>query len=165
MNLQELADNFEDVLKIEISPGISARIAQSEIIYFAGRNTGVAEELALKTNEITWKKSAFLEGTYCVHGIEEVMNGNETVVIIDPFIEEEEKIFEVLVKDVGMNVIAIAPRQTSFETIIIPDIPEYQIYLQLAAGWNLLVELGLRLGINLDIADRARKIGNEFVEH
>jgi len=34
-------------------------------------NNGVAEELALKTNEITRKKSAFLEGTFAVHGIEE----------------------------------------------------------------------------------------------
>ena len=36
-------------------------------------------------------------------------------------------------------------------------------YVFLAAGWNLLVEIGLSLEINLDKAERARKVGNEFV--
>ncbi|TVQ96896.1 MAG: sugar isomerase, partial [Spirochaetaceae bacterium] len=35
-------------------------------------------------------------------------------------------------------------------------------YAQLAAGWNLLVELGLALGVNMDKTERARKVGNEF---
>jgi glucosamine--fructose-6-phosphate aminotransferase (isomerizing) len=35
--------------------------------------------------------------------------------------------------------------------------------LQLLAGWNLLVHVGVHLEINLDKAERARKIGNEFV--
>jgi glucosamine--fructose-6-phosphate aminotransferase (isomerizing) len=35
-------------------------------------------------------------------------------------------------------------------------------YVYLAAGWNVLVEIGLSLGINLDKPQRARKIGNEF---
>ncbi len=53
----------------------SRRSPRRRSIYFAGRNNGVAEELTLKTNEITHKKSDYLEGTYAVHGIEEVMNG------------------------------------------------------------------------------------------
>ncbi len=50
------------------------------MIYFAGRNNGVAEELTLKTNEITHKKSDYLEGTFSVHGIEETMRPEEVVV-------------------------------------------------------------------------------------
>jgi hypothetical protein len=33
----------------------------------------------------------------------------------------------------------------------------------LSAGWNILVEVGINLGINLDKPTRARKVGNEFV--
>ena len=33
---------------------------------------------------------------------------------------------------------------------------------EMAAGWNLLVETGLRLGVNIDKPERARKVGNEF---
>jgi glucosamine--fructose-6-phosphate aminotransferase (isomerizing) len=36
-------------------------------------------------------------------------------------------------------------------------------YLELAAGWNLLVEVGVQTGIDLDKPVRARKVGNEFI--
>ena len=50
--------------------------------YFSGRNNGVAEEITLKTNEITRKKSSYLEGTYAVHGIEEVLGKQDVIRII-----------------------------------------------------------------------------------
>ena len=76
--------------------------------------------MTLKTNEITRKKSDFLEGTYVVHGIEEVMDKNDIVFVIDPMEEEIEKFQEVLVKGVGLKVIAIADWDTSFTIIRIP---------------------------------------------
>jgi len=124
----------------------------------------VAEELALKTNEITRKKSAFLEGTFAVHGIEEVMNKNDVLIWIDPFAEEEQKYVECLVKGVGMNIIAVSSTKKQFPAIIIPDDDQYSEYIQLAAGWNILVETGVSLRINLDKPQRARKIGNEYIE-
>ena len=72
-NQQEAAAKAREVLEAEIDPALIAKIAMAPIVYFAGRNNGVAEELTLKTNEITHKKSDFLEGTYAVHGVEEVM--------------------------------------------------------------------------------------------
>lgn len=132
-------------------------------IYFAGRNNGVAEELTLKTNEITHKKSDYLEGTYAVHGIEEIMKSEEVVVAIDPFPAEIEKFKTTLVNGVGMTVIAVAESETPFPTIRIPKVDGYQTVLQLLAGWNILVQAGVALGINLDKAERARKIGNEFI--
>ena len=83
-------------------------MARAPVIYFAGRNNGVAEELTLKTNEITHKKSDYLEGTYAVHGIEEIMQPEEVVVVIDPFPAEIEKFQTTLVDGVGMTVIAVA---------------------------------------------------------
>ena len=62
-----------------------------------------------------------------------------------------------------MKVIAISSHQTSFPTVIIPDGGCMSSYVELAAGWNLLVDIGLALGIDLDKPVRARKIGNEFV--
>jgi len=34
----------------------------------------------------------------------------------------------------------------------------------LVAGWNLLVEVGLTNGVDIDNPKRARKIGNEYIE-
>jgi glucosamine--fructose-6-phosphate aminotransferase (isomerizing) len=161
--LRELSEKTDKALTTKIDKSITDIIRQASVIYFAGRNNGVAEELALKTNEITRKKSAFLEGTFAVHGIEEVMDKNEVVIWIEPFTDEQEKFNDCLVKGVGMNIIAVSTKKTRFPTIIIPDGGQYAEYVQLAAGWNILVETGISLGINLDKPTRARKVGNEYI--
>jgi Predicted phosphosugar isomerases len=161
--LDKLAEQVQSALTKKIDPAIIAIIQKADIIYFAGRNNGVAEELALKTNEITRKKSVFLEGTFAVHGIEEVMNRNEVLIWIDPFPAEQEKFSECLVQGVGMSIISVSPGKSIFPTITIPEGGEYAEYVQLAAGWNILVETGISLGIDLDKPQRARKVGNEYL--
>ena len=161
--LKDLATRTEEALTLKIDPAVTAIISKASMIYFAGRNNGVAEELALKTNEITRKKSAFLEGTFAVHGIEEVMDKSEVLIWIEPFVTETDKFNECLVKAVGLNIIAVSTKKTIFPTIIIPDGGQYAEYVQLAAGWNILVETGISLGINLDKPARARKVGNEYI--
>ena len=162
-NQAKAAQAARDVLEMDIDPVISAAIQKAPVIYFAGRNNGVAEELTLKTNEITRKRSDFLEGTYAVHGIEEIMNPEDVVIIVDPFESEEEKFQQALAQGVGMQVIAISSRETRFPTVRIPHVWGYDTFIQLLAGWNLLVEVGVALGIDLDKPTRARKVGNEFV--
>lgn len=160
--LYELSKKASKVLEMKIGREITSKISKAKVLYFAGRNNGVAEEAALKANEITRKKSCYLEGTYAVHGVEEAMDKNEAVILIEPFREEEKKFKEVLVNGAGMHVIAISARKTLFPTIKIPSMPDYGGYLQLLACWNLLVETGISLEINIDKPKRARKIGNEL---
>ncbi len=157
-----LADAFASALTAEIPRDLTEAIAGAGTIYFAGRNDGVAEELTLKTNEITRKKSDYLEGTYAVHGIEEVMNPDDVVIVIVQVKEGIDKFRETLEKGVGLKVIAMAPEDTGFPTLKLPGtvgLPEFE---QLAMGWNILVEVGIALGIDLDKPTRARKVGNEF---
>jgi glutamine---fructose-6-phosphate transaminase (isomerizing) len=161
-DLAGLADKIGHVLTMPIDKAIVDRTCDASTIYFAGYNDGVAEELTLKTNEITRKKSDYLEGSYAVHGIEEVMDAKDVVFVIDPIEGEIEKFQEVLVKGVGLAVVAIADRETPFPTIRVPAAGELTPYLYLCAGWNLLVEIGLRMNINLDKPQRARKVGNEY---
>jgi len=160
--LADTADAVEAALTMSIASEFTEAIANAGTIYFAGRNDGVAEELTLKTNEITRKKSDFLEGTYAVHGIEEVMNADDVVILINPFAAELDKIKETLVDGVGMKVFAVSDQDTIFPTIKITDAGELSNYAYLAAGWNILVEVGVHLGIDLDHPVRARKVGNEF---
>jgi len=150
------------ILETELDPDMINAMADAPMIYFAGRDNGVAEELTLKTNEIARKKSDFLEGTYAVHGIEEVMEPDEVVIIIDPFPEEMDKYREVLVEGVHLKVFAIAAEQTVFPTITIPHVYGYDSFLELLAGWNILVSIGVANGVNLDKPLRVRKVGNVF---
>jgi len=159
--LRLLADDFGKVLTNTIHGDIIQKFAGASKIYFAGRNNGVAEELALKTIEITRKKAMFLEGTFLLHGIEEVMQADEMLVLIDPWPGEENKIRKVMCEEVGLTVVAISSHQTLFPTIRVPKKGDFTGYTQLAAGWNLLTEVGLQLGIDIDRGLRARKIGNE----
>ena len=161
-DLNKLGNLITQVLEMPIPEEITDTLINSKIIYFAGRNNGVAEELTLKANEIARKKSDFLEGTYVFHGIEEVMNTDEVVVIVDPFKDEEEKYKNVLIKGIGLKVIAISTRKTIFPTIIIPEYGDFTNYIEIAAGWNLLVEVGINVGIDVDKTLRARKVGHKF---
>ncbi|MDR1140889.1 MAG: sugar isomerase [Planctomycetaceae bacterium] len=150
------------VLAAEYDTELIKKTSNAPVIYLAGRNNGVAEELALKTNEITRKRSQYLEGTLVVHGIEEVMNPEDVVVLIEPFEQDAEFYKKNLVDGVGLTVIAISSKPTLFETILIPALPRYNEYFQLLAGWNLLVQTGVACGIDIDKPKRARKVGNAF---
>lgn len=161
-DLAELGDRMQQALELPLPNEMIAPLAQAGTVYWAGRNDGVAEELTLKTNEITRKRADFLEGTYAVHGIEEVMDPSDVVVVVEPFEEEEAKFKEVLVDGVGLTVCAVSSRETSFPTIMIQDTGPAAPYVRLAAGWNLLVEVGINGGIDLDKPARARKVGNEL---
>ena len=161
--LGALSGSVKEAMTMDIDKSIVGMAAKAPTIYFAGYNDGVAEELTLKTNEITRKKSDFLEGTYAVHGIEEVMSREDVVIVVDPMADEIGKFKEVLVDGVGLNVIAISNRATPFKTIRVPDAGELTPYVYLCAGWNLLIEVGMALGIDLDKPERARKVGNEYM--
>jgi glucosamine--fructose-6-phosphate aminotransferase (isomerizing) len=160
--LSELSGAVDQALTTDIDPEVVSAIAEAETLFWAGRNDGVAEELTLKTNEITRKPADYLEGTYAVHGIEEVMTSGQVVIWVDPYEESEAKFEEVLAQGVGLKIVAISHRPTRFPTIQIPDAGDLSGYVQMAAGWSVLVEVGLRLGIDIDKPERARKVGNEF---
>jgi glucosamine--fructose-6-phosphate aminotransferase (isomerizing) len=162
LNLAALGDAYEEALTQRIPESIVNDISNAGRIYFAGRNDGVAEELALKTNEITRKSSDFLEGTYLLHGAEEVMDAGDAVILVNPYKSELETIKKLIADGVRAKVIAIAAEDTIFPTIKVKNIGELTTYAYLAAGWNILVEVGINLKINLDKPNRARKVGNVF---
>jgi glucosamine--fructose-6-phosphate aminotransferase (isomerizing) len=160
--LPAAGDMVRQALTMPLDAALIDKLANAGTIYLSGRNDGVAEELALKANEITRKRSDFLEGTYAVHGIEEIMHADDVLLWIEPYAESEQKFHDVLVKGVGMTVVAISSRPTMFPTIAIPSAGDLSGFVELAAGWNVLVEIGMKLGINVDKPQRARKVGNEF---
>lgn len=152
----QMADAFSHALQLEISPDIIKTLAQAEGVYFAGRNDGVSQELAVKANEIMCKKSQYLEGTSLLHGIEKVIGEKDVVVLVNPFGAELENIKATFSDTLGLSVVAISDEETIFPTIKVKDIGELQNYVYLAAGWNLLVEVGLSLNLNLDEPNRSR---------
>ena len=159
--LKDLSEKIEKALTLKVPAEITDWVRGAKTIYFAGLNDGAAEELTLKTNEITRRKSDFLEGTYALHGPEEVMQDGDIVFVIEPIESEYEK-YKKVFEGANVHVVAIDTKQTPFTTIIVPDAGELQSYVYLCAGWNILVETATADGINLDKPQRARKVGNEM---
>ena len=157
---QAAAQQAHDILSMDIPASMAETLATAHTIYVAGRNDGVAEEIALKSCEITRQKSFYLEGTYVLHGIEEVMTAQEVVVLVEPYAEEIDRYQKVLRDGVNMPVLAIASFDTPFPTLRIPASRNFGGYLQLMAGWRLLAAAGLLRGVDLDKTVRARKVGN-----
>ncbi len=154
-------DDVLTALNTPIDPQIVEWVKGAHTIYFSGLNDGVAEELTLKTNEITRRKSDFLEGTYAVHGIEEVMQEGDIVFIVDPIESEYDKFLSVL-GGAGVHAVAISHKDTPFEKTIRVPVSPLQSFVYLCAGWNVLVEVAISDGIDLDNPKRARKVGNEM---
>ena len=160
--LDGLADAMHSALTMPIPSEVTDAVSRSPVVYWAGLNDGVAEELTLKTNEITRQPSDYLEGTYAAHGVEEVMQAGDVVVWVDPIPGQEDKFHEVLVEGVGVQIVAISERETRFPTLRVPPVVDLGGLVKLCAGWNVLVETGLARGIDLDKPQRARKVGNAF---
>jgi glutamine---fructose-6-phosphate transaminase (isomerizing) len=160
--LHETGKTFEESLSQDISPKLVKLTAEAPFIYFAGWNNGVAEELSLKAGELLRKKTRYLDGTLLLHGIEEIMDRGELVVLIDPYEEEEAIIRKRLEENIGVNVIAISERQTIFPGIPVAEAPGFECYIQMAAVWNLLVKASLMLGLDIDHPARVKKVGNVY---
>lgn len=159
--LKTLPELVEKALTLEIPAEVVEWARKAKTIYFAGMNDGVAEELTLKTNEITRRKSDFLEGTYALHGPEEVMEDGDVVFVVAP-VESEYAKYKTVFEGAGVHAVAIDTKPTPFpQTIVVPDAGDLQAYVNLCAGWNILVEIASADGINLDKPSRARKVGNE----
>ena len=159
--LEGLDKKVEEALTLTVPAEIIDWAGKANTIYFAGMNDGVAEELTLKTNEIVRGKSDFLEGTYALHGPEEVMQEGDIVFVINP-IESEYAKYQTVFGGAHVHVVAIDTKPTPFTTIVVPDAGLLQQYVYLCAGWNILVEIATAAGINLDKPERARKVGNEM---
>lgn len=159
-DLDRAADAFAGILAAPVPAAVADSMAGARTLYVAGRNTGSAEEIALKACEITRVNGCYLEGTYVLHGIEEVMTQDDCVLLVEPFPAEMDRYRSVLEQGVGLKVIAISSEDTPFPTIRIPRLDGFDGYLQLAAGWSLLAAAGQLRGVDLDKTARARKVGN-----
>lgn len=159
-HLNQAADHVAEALKLNIPTTILTRLAQASCLYFAGAHDGVAEELTLKSYEITRKRAVYLEGTYVLHGVEEIMQPEDALILIEPHRDDLDKIRTIIDKAIGIPVIAFATYDTGFPTIRVPSLHGFDGYIRLCAGWQLLIAIGLHNHINIDQTARARKQGN-----
>jgi len=163
-DLAGLDEKLAAALSLPIPPKIVEAAAGARLVCFAGYNDGVAEELTLKVNEITRKSSDYFEGTYLLHGVEDSLTDRDVIFVVEPIAEELDKFEQRLVDTVGSKMFTISTTPMPLPGIVVPDAGAMNPFVFLAAGWNLLVEVGLALGVDLDKPQLARKVGNVMDE-
>jgi glucosamine--fructose-6-phosphate aminotransferase (isomerizing) len=154
------ADFCRDIMVRPLDASLISYLTSAQNIYWCGPKDGVCEELALKTIEILRKTSFYLEGTLALHGIEEILSTDDALIIYHPHADDIALYQKYLAQHIGAKLIIIAHEPYDDKTLIIPRCHGFDGYLGLVQGWRLLIEAGLKLGINLDEPKRARKIGN-----
>jgi glucosamine--fructose-6-phosphate aminotransferase (isomerizing) len=159
-NKNKAAELAAGLLGAPLPAGLAEKTAGAGCLYIAGRNDGVAEELALKAAEIARKRAIYLEGTLALHGIEETVQSGDMLLLVEPFASEIPRLQSIFAQGLGLTVAAIASFETPFPTIAAPRLEGFDGYLRLTAGWALFAAAGLAAGIDIDRPARARKIGN-----
>ena len=158
--LAALPAHIKESLMLPIPPEMVKLAMNAETIYLQVTMTVWPKSLRSKPMKLH-ATNPILEGTYAFHGVEEVMMKGDVVFWIDPILDEYEKIQDCLIKGAGVHVIAIADRDTPFPTIKTPSAGDFNPYVFLCAGWNLLVEIGIACGLDLDHPVRASR-GSEI---
>ncbi|MBI1327528.1 MAG: SIS domain-containing protein [Alphaproteobacteria bacterium] len=158
-DLQATANAVKQILDSTPTAKMIEQIANAETIYFVGPANGLGDELALKFSE-TCKKAISLSGTGVLHGPQETIKAHDVIVLLDPPRAHTTKFKQVLEDQADAHIIALAPQETPFPTIVLPQAPaNLAAYTHLAAGWALLLGTANALKINIDKPKRAQKVG------
>ena len=136
-------------------------LANASSLYFAGRTTGVADEITLKAHEIARKNAVFYPDTHIVHGIEESIKPNP-IILFEPskfrnFIGD----FKSFAKRTNCKLFGIDSKKV-IEGIKIKSALYFEDYCLLAGGWGLLRSVAKKLSINIDKPKKALKVGNPY---
>lgn len=132
-------------------PALSA-----ETFYWIDHDTGVGEELALKSCEIAGKRGIYESGTQILHGRGEVIEPSDLVFIINPNSYTDKDKSDFREKLVGARVISLE-NNNDFENLQAETTENYESYSQLPAAWNFLRNVGRALGSNIDKPRVAQK--------
>ncbi len=131
-----------------------ARVAR---VWWSGDESGPAGELALKTMETAGCIGVHLPGSMVLHGIEEVLDESDLVVLLDPPESDLSAIHE-RIGATGASIVRLGPGGDWD----LPDLGLWSGFPQLVASWRLLGMLALARGRDPDKPKRARKVGNHF---
>lgn len=149
----ELRAAVATLLGMSLPTAVSAALVGARRIWWADAETGVADELALKTAELCGLPGIAAPGTMALHGLEEIFQPGDCVLWLhaDP-------------RDDALRQ-QVATTTNTPQVILptlwpLPDLGVWRELLLLVQGWRILGELATTLGRDPAKPNRARKVGN-----
>ncbi len=159
---KRVAEQMQANLGIEVPQHMLEKIVHAKMIYWIDHNTGVCEELALKTKEIAGMPSQYIAGT-------DILDGHAAAIKKD---EETKKTDVIIVgsqyspKDIN-NLKAMADsreadifsleKQRGFKSLGAHTTKGYEGYSRITAGWKLLLDVAKANGKDPDEAQHIQK--------
>lgn len=163
---KDLADAGKKILhniNKKMDTQLVKKLAESSTYFLCGLDTGVAEEISLKTYEIARKMGIFYPDTHIVHGPEEAIDGGCAIIF-------EPSKFERFISDfqrvaIKSNIILVGIDDASLiEGFSIETNKTFRNYCLLSGGWALLRNVANYIEIDIDHPRKATKVGNPFIE-
>lgn len=153
--------NIVENINIDVPGSMLDALTGASYLYFAGRATGVADEIALKAHEIARKRAFFYPDTHIVHGIEEAIEANPIVLFEPDKFKKFLGDFKGFSKRANCRLFGIGSHKI-IEGIKIKSTPYFENYCLLAGGWGLLKSIAKKLNIDIDHPKKALKVGNPY---
>ena len=150
-------------INIQLPEFMLEALSKADSMYFAGMDTGVCDEIALKTHEIARKNAYFYPDTHIVHGIEESIESNP-IILFEPskfknFIND----FKSFSERTGCGLFGVDSRDNSgVDTVKIKSNRIFNNYCLLAGGWGVLRNVANELKVDMDRPKKAVKVGNPY---
>ncbi len=137
------------------------KLAESKQYFICGLETGVAEEISLKTYEIARKMGIFYPDTHIVHGPEEAIDGGCAIIFEPSKFEKFISDFQRVAVKSNITLVGI-DNEPRIEGLNIEINETFRNYCLLSGGWALLRNVANYLQIDIDHPQKATKIGNPF---
>lgn len=142
-----------DLLAAPIPNALQAALVGTRRIWWADAETGVADELALKTVELCGLPGIAAPGTMALHGLEEVFQDGDRVIWLHADARDA-TLRDQIATTTGTPHILVPSLWP------LPDLGVWRELLLLVQGWRLLGSLAVALGRDPAKPTRARKVGN-----
>lgn len=136
-------------------------LVDADNYYFVGLENGVAEEVTLKSYEITRKLALYYPDTHIVHGVEEAIEGNCAIIFNPDEFERYIPDFEKFSKTTGCQLVSVGA-EALLPGLQVAVNKTFANYCLLAAGWGILRQVGNHLQLDIDRPEKASKVGNPY---
>jgi len=141
-----IAGQMQANLHADISQSILERMLYARNIYWIDKNTGLCDELALKTKEITGKPSQYLPGTEILHGHAAAIKKDEetekadVIIVGSMYSQKDVDALKAVAAKTGAYIFSLE-KQKGFISLEAQATAGYEVYSLLPAGWNLLLSV------------------------
>lgn len=160
--LKKTAFAIKNNINLKIKDTLLEKLANSKNYFIVGLDNGMAEEITLKSYEISRKMALFYPDTHIVHGVEEAIEEGFAIIFRPSNFKDYISDFEKFSGKTNCQLIGVDNHDLIPGVKIEISDGTFVNYCLLAAGWGILRNVANKLNLDIDHPEKASKVGNPF---